>query len=315
MLQAALVIPTAKLDISHILQSSPSPPPLRTAPPPPLARSISVPTSTENFPLVSSPTTSTASRFSTATAPANFYSEQDRRAHGPLTTLAPLASSAAAASSKRGSPATPHPLASPAKKQSKWSPQEDVLIVQLRGSGMKWEDISKRLPGRSSISCRLHYQNYLERKSEWDDEKKNKLARLYDRMKPEMWANVAKELGVPWRAAEAMHWILGEHDMAHRAGTTPFAMAAARNQSPSDIAGGSLGDPTSPHAGGRGGGLEGSSGRSSDGDSRGEGHMRRRRDEGGSQGMVLPSVAELETRMRAYEGGYDDEEDDESEGR
>lgn len=134
-------------------------------------------------------------------------------------------------------------------------------------------------------------------------------------MKPEMWANVAKELGVPWRAAEAMHWILGEHDMAHRAGTTPFAMAAARNQSPSDIAGGSLGDPTSPRAGGRGGGLEGSSGRSSDGDSRGEGHMRRRRGEGGSQGTVLPSVAELEGRMRAYEGGYDDEEDDESEGR
>ena len=43
-------------------------------------------------------------------------------------------------------------------------------------------------------------------------------------MKSEMWANVAKELGVPWRTAEAMHWILGEHDMANRAGTKPFAM-------------------------------------------------------------------------------------------
>lgn len=177
--QASLVYPTAKLDLSHILQSSPSPPPPR-APQPSLARSISVPTATGHYPLVSSPATSTASHFSNATAPANFYGEPDRRAHGPLTTLAPLASSAAA-SSKRGSPATPHPLASPAKKQSKWSPQEDNLIVQLRGSGMKWEDISKRLPGRSSISCRLHYQNYLERKSEWDEEKKNKLARLYDR--------------------------------------------------------------------------------------------------------------------------------------
>lgn len=46
---------------------------------------------------------------------------------------------------------------------------------------MKWEDISKRLPGRSAISCRLHYQNYLERRSEWDEERKNKLARLYER--------------------------------------------------------------------------------------------------------------------------------------
>lgn len=69
----------------------------------------------------------------------------------------------------------------PAKKQSKWSAEEDALIIDLRGSGMKWEDISKRLPGRSAISCRLHYQNYLERRSEWDEERKNKLARLYER--------------------------------------------------------------------------------------------------------------------------------------
>ena len=46
---------------------------------------------------------------------------------------------------------------------------------------MKWEDISQRLPGRSAISCRLHYQNYLERRCDWSDEKKSKLARLYER--------------------------------------------------------------------------------------------------------------------------------------
>ena len=80
---------------------------------------------------------------------------------------------------KRSMP--PHTSESPAKKQSKWSPEEDALIIELRGSGMKWDDISKRLPGRSSISCRLHYQNYLERRSEWDEERKNKLARLYER--------------------------------------------------------------------------------------------------------------------------------------
>lgn len=75
-----------------------------------------------------------------------------------------------------------HPTSeSPAKKQSKWSPEEDTKIIQLRGDGMKWEDISKHLPGRSAISCRLHYQNYLERRSEWDEDRKNKLARLYER--------------------------------------------------------------------------------------------------------------------------------------
>jgi hypothetical protein len=90
-----------------------------------------------------------------------------------------LADPGAGGSGKRGMP--PHPSESPAKKQSKWSAEEDALIIDLRGGGMKWEDISKRLPGRSAISCRLHYQNYLERRSEWDEERKNKLARLYER--------------------------------------------------------------------------------------------------------------------------------------
>jgi hypothetical protein len=77
---------------------------------------------------------------------------------------------------------TPHPAESPAKKkQSKWSSEEDALITDLRGNGMKWEDISKHLPGRSAISCRLRFQNYLERRPEWDEEKMNKLARLYER--------------------------------------------------------------------------------------------------------------------------------------
>ncbi|KAJ5833138.1 hypothetical protein N7474_001449 [Penicillium riverlandense] len=125
---------------------------------------------------------------------------------------------------KRLQPA--HTSESPAKKQSKWSPEEDALIIELRGSGMKWEDISRRLPGRSAISCRLHYQNYLERRSEWDEDKKNKLARLYERFKAEMWSKVAEEMAIPWRAAEAMHWQLGEQEMARRAGVVPFSLSS-----------------------------------------------------------------------------------------
>lgn len=73
-----------------------------------------------------------------------------------------------------------HTLEPPTKKQGKWLPAEDALVIKLRGSGMKWDEISKRLLGRSSISCRLHYQNYLEHR-EWDEEQKDKLARLYER--------------------------------------------------------------------------------------------------------------------------------------
>jgi hypothetical protein len=66
------------------------------------------------------------------------------------------------------------------KKQTKWSAEEDAQIIKLRGSGMKWDDISERLPGRSSISCRLHYQNYLATR-EWNGERKDNLARLYEK--------------------------------------------------------------------------------------------------------------------------------------
>ena len=40
-----------------------------------------------------------------------------------------------------------------------------------------------------------------------------------------MWAKVAEEMAIPWRAAEAMHWQLGEADMARRAGVVPFSLS------------------------------------------------------------------------------------------
>ena len=98
----------------------------------------------------------------------------------PSSTAESAPMSAAASVATKRSQGT-HPSESPAKKQSKWSPEEDEKIIRLRGDAMKWEDISKQLPGRSAISCRLHYQNYLEKRSEWDEDRKNKLARLYER--------------------------------------------------------------------------------------------------------------------------------------
>ncbi|EDN05931.1 predicted protein [Histoplasma mississippiense (nom. inval.)] len=118
------------------------------------------------------------------------------------------------------------------KKKSKWSSEEDVRIIKLRGRGMSWEDISKKFPGRSAISCRLHYQNYLERRGEWSEDRKTKLALLYERFKSGMWAKIAEEMAIPWRAAEAMHWQLGEQEMARRAGTVPFSFSQPASEPP-----------------------------------------------------------------------------------
>ncbi|KAI6092722.1 hypothetical protein F4821DRAFT_277890 [Hypoxylon rubiginosum] len=185
----------------------------------------------------------------------------------------------------------PHASESPAKRQSKWSPDEDKMIIDLRASGMKWEDISKRLPGRSAISCRLHYQNYLEKRAEWDEEKKNKLSRLYERcvlhftvtprvelnypkrvlqtpdylsygviltdeernrFKEDMWKQVANEMGVPWRTVEKMHWQLGEVEIARRAGANLFNPNFSTSPSEGQH-GGSKASPRHSHSRSQGG--------------------------------------------------------------
>ncbi|KAF1965720.1 hypothetical protein BU23DRAFT_435760, partial [Bimuria novae-zelandiae CBS 107.79] len=109
-------------------------------------------------------------------------------------------------------------------KQSRWSTEEDDLIIELRGQGKKWSDIATQLPGRSSTSCRLRYQNYLEKNVIWGEEDKNRLAMVYARFKAQMWQEVAKEMGIPWRLAERMHWELGEQAMSAR--LVPYALAS-----------------------------------------------------------------------------------------
>jgi hypothetical protein len=202
MLHAPLQVETtAKLDISLLLKASPSPPPASSGRShPSLARSTSVPAKPHNYPPLapSSHRTSISSNASTSTTRGaqagrtptsatatvqqpHTYQNEQRPLLPPLTESA--VSSGVYSSLPPQPPAHvgPHPAASPAKKQSKWTPEEDALIIELRGNNMKWDDIAERIPGRSAISCRLHYQNYLEKRSEWDEEKKNKLARLYDR--------------------------------------------------------------------------------------------------------------------------------------
>jgi hypothetical protein len=97
---------------------------------------------------------------------------------GELVALPSYTLASSSASNKRSTPA--HPAESRTRMQRKWLAEEDNLMTGLRVGGMKWKEISKRLPGRSATSCRLHYHNYLER-SEWNEERKNKLAILYEK--------------------------------------------------------------------------------------------------------------------------------------
>lgn len=52
------------------------------------------------------------------------------------------------------------------------------------------------------------------------------------RLKQEMWTPIASELQVPWRAVEAMHWSMGEHEMARRANVVPFSLSTPNTEPP-----------------------------------------------------------------------------------
>jgi hypothetical protein len=65
------------------------------------------------------------------------------------------------------------------KTRIKWSLEDDTRLIKLRGENMKWVDIAKEFPGRSATSCRLHYRNYLEKSVDWNEDKKDELARSY----------------------------------------------------------------------------------------------------------------------------------------
>ncbi|CAD6581116.1 MAG: hypothetical protein ASARMPREDX12_000365 [Alectoria sarmentosa] len=274
-----LLSPVSKLEIKDIIEGSPSPPP-RTTQSPAYSRSSGLTSLHTQYPHTpSSPASCSLSHYATKTAPPNPFGRQP--VHGsrqlPSQPPPPLSSTAqavfqqnpslnpAAASAKRPPPSGNHASGSPTKGKGKWTQAEDAKIIVLRGRGMKWDDISLEIPGRSGISCRLHYQNYLEKRADWDEEQRNKLARVYERydpslfsllyhrqaknrhtrtftnrpakiprrLKSDLWNPIATELGVPWRACEAMHWALGEADMCRRANALPFPIETSRPESAS----------------------------------------------------------------------------------
>lgn len=47
-----------------------------------------------------------------------------------------------------------------------------------------------------------------------------------------MWEKIAKEMALPWRAAEAMHWQIGEIEMASRANVPVFHLAGQAQAAP-----------------------------------------------------------------------------------
>lgn len=116
-----------------------------------------------------------------------------------------------------------------------WVSDDDEKLIQLRSQGWSWMAISKALPGKTQSCCRLRYREFLNQSSQWTEERKNSLSREYARYesaaktseystepllrrsREQVWSMIGGKSGIPWRAAEAMHWHLGEHEIVQRA--------------------------------------------------------------------------------------------------
>ena len=217
-----LVSPVSKLDIRDLIDEGSSSP-HRSAQSSTYSRSSSLLTSphTQYSHTPDSPASCSLSHTSANTAASNNFVPQP--VHGsqqpPFQPAPPLSNTAqavfqqnpglnpAAASTKRPPPNGNRTSGSPNRSKGKWTAAENARIIVLRGRGMKWDDISLEIPGRSAISCRLHYQNYLEKRADWDEEQRNKLARVYDRYDPSLFSKLydreaSPQPAVPRNASE-----------------------------------------------------------------------------------------------------------------
>ncbi|CCE35397.1 uncharacterized protein CPUR_06826 [Claviceps purpurea 20.1] len=105
-------------------------------------------------------------------------------------------------------------------KSGRWSGGEVNSLFNHKAAGKTWDEISILVPGRSAEKCKSHYHLVRRRgrADEWRPELQTDLSRLYQKHKSEMWAEFEKQLGVPWKSAEAMHWILGSNGIKELAG-------------------------------------------------------------------------------------------------
>ncbi|KAI4282634.1 MAG: hypothetical protein L6R38_002794 [Xanthoria sp. 2 TBL-2021] len=216
LLQQALVSPTAKLDISKLLKSSPSPSP-------PHPSTASIPSFTRSFPELSVKADPRVGKVSitppTSCFPPLAFGTTSLHARRSTVTGPPPSLSIPASGIKRTASTSTQVSRHVSKKpRRQWSDTDSDKLLKLRGANTKWDEVARRhFPGWTPTACRLRYQNYLEKKYNWTDEKKS-LAVLYECRKQEMWTQIAKALNLPWRAVEDMHWVIGQEDMVILAG-------------------------------------------------------------------------------------------------
>ncbi|KAG6144959.1 hypothetical protein E4U38_001389 [Claviceps purpurea] len=123
-------------------------------------------------------------------------------------------------------------LAQPGRRP--WTSKEDDILLQFKEGHEGWTEISNILPGRSIGSCQVRYQ-LLKNEWEWSEleETNNKISMLYERLKEDMWSQIATEMSMVWSEVESMHWHLGKAQLRRRGTDDSFRMTRVNLPPPS----------------------------------------------------------------------------------
>lgn len=92
------------------------------------------------------------------------------------------------------------------KPKHSWSPAEDAILIGAKRSGISWQEIVTRLPGRDVKSCRNRWDNMQKKGGVWTAEEDMALERAIKECEAnlrEYWKAVASKLeGRTWQQAQ-----------------------------------------------------------------------------------------------------------------
>lgn len=85
----------------------------------------------------------------------------------------------------------------------------------LKASGNTWEQIAEfmKIP---RTTCLDRHNKLVKKAVVWDNELNQRLEKMYQKRREEIWRGIGAELGIPWKAVEDHAFDLGKKKLVGR---------------------------------------------------------------------------------------------------
>lgn len=111
----------------------------------------------------------------------------------------------AAAPAEHDAVQAPQPMAQSRAASTAWSKEDDEALMNARASGLNWSQIQQRcFTSKTPNACRKRHERLIERKTadNWNKTDFERLSMEYMRMRKEIWAPLAAQVGEKWNVVE-----------------------------------------------------------------------------------------------------------------